>query len=412
MPYTIRKQKCKQSDGDAGSYVLSYTDKSGKKHSNCHTSKKKAQGQIAAIEGQWEADETGAEEEVMTERLLREWIRGVLIQEREDRVSVGDVAQKRIAAYLVDQGLEASINKSGSQSADVVGKNPRGREASIESKNSLGGSTVYSQELTAGSTISDALQFTPGSVATGLSMERFRPADRGAPLEGKKAAAAHEKLNRKLEVALTKDTDKWQVIGGGTGPTGKLSANMNKAQWLRHPTVGWDDTILQNDGRSVVIVVAPSYVIKKGQKMAAGWAPELNSMSRVFFLSSGSSTLRPAQGGQGQQSLGSFVDPGDEILTKAWRAYYKKGGDDYFAIVFGNSMYIGNIHGNDPLGIAPNQLTVQLASKGGKTLSYGGAKVGGLRERVMIRVLNGTMVDLPDDRVASRYLKSGKIRQR
>lgn len=348
----------------------------------------------------------------MTERLLREWIRGVLIQEREDRVSVGDVAQKRIAAYLVDQGLEASINKSGSQSADVVGKNPRGREASIESKNSLGGSTEYSQELTAGSTISDALQFTPGSVATGLSMERFRPADRGAPLEGKKAAAAHEKLNRKLGVALTKDTDKWQVIGGGTGPTGKLSANMNKAQWLRHPTVSWDDTILQNDGRSVVIVVAPSYVIKKGQKMATGWAPELNSMSRVFFLSSGSSTLRPAQGGQGQQSLGSFVDPGDKILTKAWRAYYKKGGDDYFAIVFGNSMYIGNIHGDDPLGIAPNQLTVQLASKGGKTLSYGGAKVGGLRERVMIRVLGGITVDLPDDRVASRYLKSGKIRQR
>lgn len=51
MPYTIRKQKCKQSDGDAGTYVLSYTTKKGKKVRNCHTSKKKAQGQIAAIEG-------------------------------------------------------------------------------------------------------------------------------------------------------------------------------------------------------------------------------------------------------------------------------------------------------------------------------------------------------------------------
>ena len=51
MPYTIRKQKCKQSDGDAGNYVLSYTDKKGKKHRACHTSRKKAQGQIAAIEG-------------------------------------------------------------------------------------------------------------------------------------------------------------------------------------------------------------------------------------------------------------------------------------------------------------------------------------------------------------------------
>jgi len=52
MPYTIRKQKCKQSDGDSGSYVLSYTDKSGKKHRNCHTSRKKAKGQIAAIEAE------------------------------------------------------------------------------------------------------------------------------------------------------------------------------------------------------------------------------------------------------------------------------------------------------------------------------------------------------------------------
>jgi len=57
MPYNIRKRKCKQSDGDSGTYVLSYTDKKGKKHNNCHTSKKKAQGQIAAIEGPREMDE-------------------------------------------------------------------------------------------------------------------------------------------------------------------------------------------------------------------------------------------------------------------------------------------------------------------------------------------------------------------
>ncbi len=50
MPYNIRKAKCKQSDGDSGSYVLSYTDNKGKKHRNCHTSRKKAKGQIAAIE--------------------------------------------------------------------------------------------------------------------------------------------------------------------------------------------------------------------------------------------------------------------------------------------------------------------------------------------------------------------------
>lgn len=59
MPYNKRKQKCKQSDGDQGSYVLSYTDKKGKKHRACHTSKKKMQGQIAAIE--MEADDSDME---------------------------------------------------------------------------------------------------------------------------------------------------------------------------------------------------------------------------------------------------------------------------------------------------------------------------------------------------------------
>ena len=50
MPYTIKKQKCNQADGDSGSWTLSYTDKKGKQHRICHTSKEKAKGQIAAIE--------------------------------------------------------------------------------------------------------------------------------------------------------------------------------------------------------------------------------------------------------------------------------------------------------------------------------------------------------------------------
>lgn len=65
MPYTIRKQRCKQSDGDAGSYTLSYTDKNGKHHKICHTSKQKAKGQIAAIE-------------MREGELLSEWIRLLL----------------------------------------------------------------------------------------------------------------------------------------------------------------------------------------------------------------------------------------------------------------------------------------------------------------------------------------------
>ncbi|OUU26792.1 MAG: hypothetical protein CBB97_07185 [Candidatus Endolissoclinum sp. TMED37] len=60
MPYRVRKQNCTRSDGTKGSYVLSYKPKkktSKKKDSEgfvkagCHTSKKKAHGQRAAIEG-------------------------------------------------------------------------------------------------------------------------------------------------------------------------------------------------------------------------------------------------------------------------------------------------------------------------------------------------------------------------
>jgi len=56
MPYEINKEKCIQSDDDKGTYTLSYKDKKGKKRKNCHTSLKNAQGQIAAIEGQWEGN--------------------------------------------------------------------------------------------------------------------------------------------------------------------------------------------------------------------------------------------------------------------------------------------------------------------------------------------------------------------
>jgi hypothetical protein len=50
VPYSVRKAKCKQTDGDRGGFVLSYTDNKGKRHRNCHTSRKKARAQISAIE--------------------------------------------------------------------------------------------------------------------------------------------------------------------------------------------------------------------------------------------------------------------------------------------------------------------------------------------------------------------------
>lgn len=76
MPYKKRKQKCKQSDGTPGSYVLSYTTEKGEKRRACHTSQKKMQGQIAAIEA--EADESEeevlADSDMVAEALLRELV--------------------------------------------------------------------------------------------------------------------------------------------------------------------------------------------------------------------------------------------------------------------------------------------------------------------------------------------------
>jgi len=70
MPYSKRKQKCKQADGASGSYVLSYTDKKGKKHRACHTNKKKMQGQIAAIEAESDVHELDSLTEIILERIL------------------------------------------------------------------------------------------------------------------------------------------------------------------------------------------------------------------------------------------------------------------------------------------------------------------------------------------------------
>ena len=85
MPYNKRKKKCKQSDGTPGNYVLSYTTKKGEKRSACHTSKKKMQGQIAAIEA--EADEAGGT--TIQELALRHLIREIL-QSHSNEPVIGD----------------------------------------------------------------------------------------------------------------------------------------------------------------------------------------------------------------------------------------------------------------------------------------------------------------------------------
>ena len=107
MPYTIRKRKCKQSDGDQGSYVLSYTSKKGKKRSACHTSKKKARGQIAAIEMPRESEE---------ESDIREFIRSVLMIESAGRLL--DRATNQISRSAVDAIKSREVRERHANLAD------------------------------------------------------------------------------------------------------------------------------------------------------------------------------------------------------------------------------------------------------------------------------------------------------
>jgi len=85
MPYKTVKQDCTRSDGKKGKYILKYKpkkrtkkkkDSQGFVKAGCHTSKKKAAAQRAAIEGPREADETHAE--LVEEGLLRSYIRAFI----------------------------------------------------------------------------------------------------------------------------------------------------------------------------------------------------------------------------------------------------------------------------------------------------------------------------------------------
>lgn len=112
MPYTIRKQKCKQSDGDSGTHVLSYTDKDGQKHRACHTSKKKAKGQIAAIEA----------ESVRYEAIIRSLIKRII---REDALGLhgAGMSSDDLKSRLGYGGID--LNKSGpvtDEEADAIAK--------------------------------------------------------------------------------------------------------------------------------------------------------------------------------------------------------------------------------------------------------------------------------------------------
>lgn len=108
MPYTIRKTNCKRSDGTSGKYVLSYKDKKGKKHRACHTSKKKAKGQIAAIE---------------MESLIRSTISGIIKEElniaKDDTMQIKLSHLRRIIRETIEEMKLQSVPSRPDSNDDI-----------------------------------------------------------------------------------------------------------------------------------------------------------------------------------------------------------------------------------------------------------------------------------------------------
>jgi len=328
--------------------------------------------------------------------ILREYIKFCLL-EQTTRVQKGDAAQKRIAAWFALQNFKASVNKPGSSASDVLING----NVSIESKNSESGDiTIYSQELMLGSEIAKSLQFTPGVTSSGLSIDRFKPANNGKLLDMKQAEKVRQYQDLMINKALQTDSDIYQVLFGGKSSTGTSRSQPALSQPAFINTLKTDDSIVTKFGaglRSAIILLTPG---------------KANDTSRLRFWNDGSSKLRAATGGKGKQTLGNVIDPGLDVLTSAWRKDYA-GSDDYFAVVSGRQMYIGYINSN-PLKLAVKQFSVELYNSKGtgekiSAMSYGGTKVGGMREKVMLRLVGGTIEFLPPDSAVDALIKQDLI---
>lgn len=133
MPYKKRKQKCTQSDGDKGNYVLSYTTKKGEKRSACHTSKKNMQGQIAAIEA--EADMS--EEEVIEEE-LRKLVQSILSEGEEtagvpsNKVRMNDLMRWSDFESTVSLKPRSGVGPGEDRLAEILGGEVQGQSESFD----------------------------------------------------------------------------------------------------------------------------------------------------------------------------------------------------------------------------------------------------------------------------------------
>ena len=112
MPYNVKKQKCKQSDGDAGNYVVQKKMAGKWKKSSCHSSKDNAESSIRA-RGMNEDDDIETEslykESIImkiTQKQLRKIINEELLREWGQEVETGSPLITFARAYM---GLGTSI---------------------------------------------------------------------------------------------------------------------------------------------------------------------------------------------------------------------------------------------------------------------------------------------------------------
>ena len=114
MPYAVRKQDCTRSDGKKGKYVLKYKpkkktskkkDSEGYVRAGCHTSKKNANAQRAAIEG-------GPRESVENKKINTGKIK--MMKEEDLRRAIREVLEStaKKAAMMTEQSEDENLSNA------------------------------------------------------------------------------------------------------------------------------------------------------------------------------------------------------------------------------------------------------------------------------------------------------------
>ena len=145
MPYKTVKQNCTRSDGKKGKYVLKYKpkkptkkkkDSQGYVKAGCHTSKEKASGQRAAIEGgPREADETTLDELLQEIDKLTEAVKDSSGHLKQYGAPEGSKRDKQLDQTKEDLKKAKELRKQGkSAEADKLEQRAYNRRERMEKK--------------------------------------------------------------------------------------------------------------------------------------------------------------------------------------------------------------------------------------------------------------------------------------